>query len=262
VGLLSARRHFSPQKRDTFEDLQITIPIVRPPGWHEVQPLFDGKAVTFDERGLKETMTVKASRWSSFVDRQRNKLEREVHEARGTLREQAKARSPEVCPDDHHLEDDITELEQLIERMDDWKDLSRYSGKSISMASTRRGNEMKIHVVAFAEREDGIGVDFMRLCYRKSVEVRSRPGQARAAAPAVPSALGGSISAFGGSLRSLLPFLPWPQDEDARQEQFIQLLQRPDVAKFTIALAFRNALENDGVHFQFCDARLDDPMTI
>merc|ERR1712106_490938 len=74
------------------------------------------------------------------------------------------------------LEDDVVELQGLVERMDDWKDLSRYSGKSISMASTWRGNEMKIHVLAFAEKEDASGVDFVRLSYKKSIEVRRRNG--------------------------------------------------------------------------------------
>merc|ERR1719461_220655 len=67
--------------------------------------------------------------------------------------------------------EDIGELEQMVDRMEDWKDLTRYAGKSIGMASTRRGNEMQIHVMAFAEREDSTGVDFMRLSYKKSVEV-------------------------------------------------------------------------------------------
>merc|ERR1712183_590843 len=113
--------------------------------------------------------------WSSFVERQKAKLEKEIRQAREALQAinavgtdlgaDAGAGAPRP-----QSEEDVAELERTVERMDDWKDLTRYSGKSVSMATARRGNEMKIHVMAFAEREDGAGVDFMRLSYRKSVE--------------------------------------------------------------------------------------------
>merc|ERR1712217_570952 len=128
-------------------------------------------------------------------------------------------------------EDDITELEQMVARMDDWKDLSAYSGKSISMASTRRGNEMKIHVKAFAEREDG-SVDFMRLSYRKSVEVRGGI-----------SWTGSNVSRkshlLGDTLRTILPFGRENNGEQPSEEKYIQLLRHPDLAKYTIAFAYR-----------------------
>mmetsp|Transcript_73172 Transcript_73172/g.193045 ORF Transcript_73172/g.193045 Transcript_73172/m.193045 type:complete len:258 (+) Transcript_73172:3-776(+) len=136
-------------------------------------------------------------------------------------------------------EEDIEELQQIVESMEDWKDLKRYSGKSISMASTQRGNEMKIHVLAFAERDDGGGVDFVRLAYRKSVEVR--PGELD----------------VRDRLLQLMPFGK-SQTSTQSQERWQQLLQQPDVAKFTIALVFRNALASDGVHLKFCDQRLDE----
>jgi len=144
---------------------------------------------------------------------------------------------------------DIEELVQLVSRMDDWKDLCRYSGKSISMASTKYGNEMKIHVMAFAERDDATGVDFMRVSYKKSVEVQRSPIFDI-----------DSQSGWSSTLRMVLPFLwsPTHTDADKAKEQWVQLLQRPDVAKFTIALAFRAALANDGVLLKFCEADFND----
>eukprot|EP00929_Paragymnodinium_shiwhaense_P032071 TRINITY_DN17850_c0_g2_i3.p1 TRINITY_DN17850_c0_g2~~TRINITY_DN17850_c0_g2_i3.p1 ORF type:complete len:179 (-),score=48.65 TRINITY_DN17850_c0_g2_i3:172-708(-) len=137
------------------------------------------------------------------------------------------------------LDEDIAELQRIADSMDDWKDLAKYSGRTISMASTQRGNEMKIHVMAFAEREDGRGVDFVRLSYKKSVSVRRD-----LSLPGVPVAL-----------RSLLPAcIP---GSSAKEERWIQLLQQPDIAKFTIALVFRSALANEGIHLQFCDSNLD-----
>lgn len=242
-------------QRNTFTDLRIEIPIVRPPGWSKVMPLVEEQAVTFDERGVKETMTVKSARWSDFVDRQKNKLEAEIAE----VRKLAAKRAEECSLSDWDREgagscaaatdweeDDIEELVKLVGRIDDWKDLCRYSGKSISMASTKYGNEMKIHVMAFAERDDGTGVDFMRVSYKKSVEVQRFPTYEH--------------SSWSGTLRMVLPFLrPLPHtDVDKAKEHWVQLLQRPDMAKFTIALAFRAALESDGVLLKFCKARFDD----
>merc|ERR1719273_2637571 len=102
------------------------------------------------------------------------------------------------------------------------------------MASTRRGNEMQIHVLAFAEREDNTGVDFMRLSYKKSVEV---------CAPETPPI---GTPTLGNSMRHAI--LPWIRHvAEECEDQWIRLLQRPDMAKFTIALAFQKALESDGV---------------
>lgn len=243
------------------EDIHITIPIVIPPGAKEVQPLIDGNAVIFDERGLKETMTVRLSKWEAFVDRQKAKLEKEIADfreaqARGEvgIRTSPRLLRPESAQGSgkmHEMsEDDISELEQLVGRMGDWKDLSRYSGRSVSMASTRQGNEMKIHVVAFAEREDGTGVDFMRLAYKKSVEIREtmQPEEVKSLAYSMGRSL-------GQSLLSVIPFLRHRGGVTEQMKQrWVELLHRPDVAKFTIALAFRNALENDGIHLQFCEA--------
>jgi len=314
-------------RSDALRDMKITIPIVKPPNWKELAALIDQRAVTFDERGIKETMTVRSHRWSSFVDRQKEKIQSEIREARRALglppREVALAggsglqvlseadavnwdptptkpaasaaktgataqglpcfgqpaksegdessgdgssqddtsvsSKPEVKARDKasdYSEDDVCELELLVERMEDWKDLARYSGESITMASTQCGNEMKIHVLAFAEREDGAGVDYMRLSYKKSVEVRDKCPIITRAHP-VSLALGYTLRAMLPSLRASSPGSS-AEDQEADREQWIQLLQRPDVAKFTIALAFRRALENDGIQLRFCEARLDD----
>lgn len=241
--------------RNAFTDLQIEIPIVKPPSWSKVMPLVEGCAMTFDERGVKETMTVRTSRWSDFVDRQKTKLELEIQDVRSLIARRAEEgnlsdwdREGAVSMADQD-EEDIEELVQLVSRMDDWKDLCRYSGKSISMASTKYGNEMKIHVMAFAERDDATGVDFMRVSYKKSVEVQRSPMFDV-----------GNQSGWSSTLRMVLPFLwsPTHTDADKAKEQWVQLLQRPDVAKFTIALAFRAALANDGVFLKFCEAGFND----
>lgn len=249
------------------KSLQITIPIVKPPGWQEVLPLVHAMPVTFDEKGVKEAMTVKTSKWGTFVDRQRHQLEKEIKDLRHRIAASAAAKAvakamaarsgeepePEIGDSEEPMcEDDIAELEQVVERMADWKDLSRYSGKSISMASTCRGNEMKIHVMAFAERDDGTGVDFMRLAYKKSVEVRPNAGVNQ-----------GILHQLGQTLRAAAGFLApsGDQSEDSsdkgRQQKWVELLQQPDVAKFAIALAFKDALEDDGIRLSFSEARFD-----
>jgi len=68
---------------------------------------------------------------------------------------------------------------------------------------------------------------------------------------------------LGRTLRTIMPCLSTPSGiaddvSESLKEQWVELLQRPDVAKFTIALAFRNALQTDGIHFQFCEAKLND----
>lgn len=236
--------------RVAARDMRITIPIVKPPSWLEVQSIADRMPVVFDERGVKETMTVKMSRWDAFVDRQKEKLGNEVEEmqaARARDLEHADVDSEEPESEQPPLEDDIVELQGLVERMDDWKDLSRYSGKSISMASTWRGNEMKIHVLAFAEKDDESGVDFVRLLYKKSIEVRRR-NCIKGSGPTLASALSGCANCKEGAEEDAA---------DASEKHWIELLKQPDVAKFAIALAFRDALERDGVHLEFCDAQLD-----
>lgn len=235
-----------------FEDLRITVPIVKPPGWREVQPLVMRMPVTFDERGTKETMTVKSANWERFVDRQKSKIQNEILEAMENAAKEA-ASVPEAAaadagaggPSRSKPQEDLAELEEMINCMDDWKDLSRYSGKSVSMATTLKGNEMRIHVMAFAEREDGAGVDFMRLSYKKSVEVRSSSRKDLA-------------DTIASALRRALPFLAPAEGSPEAEEQCIRLLQRPDVAKYTIALAFRDALEDDGIRIAFSEARMDD----
>jgi len=191
-----------------------------------VERLVHKMPVTFDERGRKETMIVKSSRWAGFVDRQRSKLRREVDHIRKS--------DCQLTADQ-----DVSELVRMIDCMEDWKDLSRYSGKSINMASTQRGNEMKIHVMAFAERKDAddTSVDFMRLSFSKSVEVPL-------------------LRAGNNMVERVLTFLPGLALAKEREERWISLLGRPDVAKFTIALAFQGALASDGVHLQFCEAKL------
>jgi len=253
------------------DDFQIHIPIVKPPGWQEVQPLVHQMPVTFDERGIKESLTVKTHRWGAFVDRQKARLLREINEMKlsggwddpeeeedgdshltaddnctfpSSPRGAQQSRDPDGCGRSGlSRRHDIRELEHMVERMEDWKDLSRYSGKSISMASTQRGNEMKIHILAFAEREDSLGVDFMWLDYRKSVEVRTEKQRPP----------GGILHAVWAAL----PFLREPRgDLEEREKRWVDLLRRPDVAKFAIALAFKNALSSDGVHLEFCDGSL------
>lgn len=248
-----------PPRKDAFQDLQITIPILKPQSWQEIQPLMHRMPVTFDERGTKETMTVKAGRWNTFVNRQKEKLVAEL-----TVRRRASANADSAeGTGERELgdEEDDSELEKMIENMDDWKDLARYSGKSVSMASTRRGNEMKIHIMAFAERDDGQGVDFTRLWYKKSVEVRRRvPVAVSAQVVDGVNSLAGTGRALSQSILSWVPFLSSPEASPEAEERWIQLLQNPDVAKFAIALAFREALEEDGVRLQFCESRLDRVM--
>jgi hypothetical protein len=243
-------------------EFRITVPVVVPAGWQELQPILDGKAVAFDERGVKETMLVKSSRWGNFVDRQKARLEKEIQAARlarqrclarqgsQNLDSEDGSRTFALAEVEEHNElsdvygEDIGELEQMVDRMEDWKDLSRYAGKSIGMASTRRGNEMQIHVMAFAEREDSTGVDFMRLSYKKSVEVCANE------TPPIGTPIGNKVR------HAILPWIAHvAEDQD---EQWVRLLQRPDMAKFTIALAFRKALESDGIHLKFCEAGLSD----
>jgi len=262
-----------PRQPRACEDMRITIPIPKPPSWREVQQLVEGRAVTFDERGWKETMTVRASRWGAFVDRQKQALERELGEMRRAAERKPALPifAPETGQCDFQVwdqkdsvlggqssvgssssstsgaefhEDDVADLEHMVERMQDWKDLAQFSGKNISMASTQRGNEMKIHVLAFADKEDGSGVDFMRVSYKKTVEVRRRRGSAAAEARC-----GLSVGRWFARRR--------PED-DGDFEQWVHLLRRPDVAKFTIALAFREALARDGVYLQICDGPIDN----
>eukprot|EP00927_Polykrikos_kofoidii_P025651 TRINITY_DN23004_c0_g1_i1.p1 TRINITY_DN23004_c0_g1~~TRINITY_DN23004_c0_g1_i1.p1 ORF type:complete len:611 (-),score=90.60 TRINITY_DN23004_c0_g1_i1:100-1932(-) len=256
-------------RKEPCQDLQITIPIVKPPGWREVQPYVHRMPVMFDERGVKETMIVKMGRWGAFVDRQRAKLQKDIEEAKAKVAGEAAAAADAeahastanvagcgdagagaACSASRQLnsEEDVAELQRMIDSMDDWKDLTRYSGKSIGMASTRRGNEMKIHILAFAEREDGEGVDFMRLSYRKSIEVR----------PVSARRVGGDGASLAQVARSLFPFFSPPARSPEAEEECARLLQCPDVAKFTIALAFREALEDDGIRLNFSEAKFDD----
>merc|ERR1739844_367755 len=96
-----------------------------------------------------------------------------------------------------------------------------------------------------------MGVDFMRLSYRKSVEVRG--GHKLFA-----STRKNSFS-LGQTLRTIFPFARIPDGESINEERLLQLLRQPDLAKFTIAMAYRNALESDGIHLHFCDsARISD----
>lgn len=272
-GLASAGCTDAEFQGDVAKGLQITIPIVRPLGWKELHPLLEGNTVTFDERGWKETMTVRAVRWHAFVDKQKAKMQKELQQMRDAQELQAstssggvQAAAEEPSADDawgrqnsvaslvQRNTEDIAELEHLVEHMEDWKDLTRYSGKSISMASTRHGHEMRIHVLAFAEQDHGLGVDFMRLSYKKSIEIRQGQEQPR-------------CKSLGHALSHLLAWeapqedgSPGPGLPGGSRERSAQLLQRPDVAKFAIALAFRKALARDGVHLQFCDSLVDSEL--
>merc|ERR1719221_2299999 len=82
-----ARQAQATSMQSDFRDLQITVPIVRPPGWRDVQKLLDAKAVTFAESGDKEMMTVKCHRWGAFVDRQKERLEQEIKATREAIAE-------------------------------------------------------------------------------------------------------------------------------------------------------------------------------
>jgi len=234
-----------PQGRLQPRSLQvhITVPIVRPAVCQEVQSLFKRRALTFDERGIKETMTVRTARWSTFVDRQCERLRQELGGA-GCHPQRA---TPLAGGD--LVEEDVEELEQLLERMEDWKDLKRYAGTSMGMAAAYRGGEMHIRVLAFEEHTDHTGIDFIRLAYRKSVEVRNW----------LPSPAKRPRSAASGLLSAVLPCLMASAGITEKQlEQWAELLQRPDVAKFAIALMFRSALESDGLHLDFCDPQPSD----
>merc|ERR1711920_531071 len=92
------------------------------------------------------------------------------------------------------------------------------------------------------EREEG--VEFMRLSCTKSASVcKASLAEQTSQNPALEEAI-----------RSVLP--PPPPGKDACEEACsfcVRLLQQPDVAKYAISLAFRGALESDGVHLHFCD---------
>jgi len=215
--------------------LGVRIPIVRPACWKELQPIMAGQSIVFDERGWKEAMTVRGSAWASFVDRQCAKLQREIQDIKVAAGAGGTTEAVE----------ELAELEGLLESMADWKELSRFSGKSVTMTSTSRGSEMKIHVLAFTEREDGGGVDFMRLCYRKSSEVcqdvlleecRRNPDLEKV-------------------LRGIMP-TSTPQDVAEVVGHTSKLLERPDIAKYVIAVAFQAALASEGVQLHFCEALL------
>merc|ERR1719361_1577023 len=64
-----------------------------------MQSLVDSKRISFDERGMKETMTVRGSRWAAFVDRQKRSLEQELRRAqlRGSPRQAAAFREPRAA---------------------------------------------------------------------------------------------------------------------------------------------------------------------
>jgi len=224
-----------PCESSIFESLRINIPVVRPHCWSEVRPIVECGVVAFDESDWKEIMTVRYSRWASFVDRQREGIEREL----GDLRRGSGGSGDSTSSS---IEDGTTDLERLLASMGDWKDVSRFSGRSVSMASTQRGSEMRLHVVAFVERADESGIDFMRISYRKMVEVPRRADFA---------AERRDVSADHSPLSGGQPGLicmgdPWGHK--------VQLLRRPDVARFAIALAFREALARDGLHLDICDA--------
>lgn len=323
------------------QGLHITIPIVRPACWREVQHLLEGQCATFDERGWKETMAVRPERWCLFVDRQRARLQREldaIRAAEGTsaapvppcpalpepvaakLRpslgragdeEAALPRSlprtpsrppltspaapggsaagrragpPRPWPPQPDLEqldftstphrwppestitpprlrggaqefenaasmalrgsfsheDEFVDIEHMVSRMEDWKDLRRYAGRAISMVPTQRAHEMRIHVTAFAQQADGGDIDFVQVSYRKAVVLRAGAPRPR----------------FG--LAELVPFLDSQVVADTPEELWEHLAKQPDVAKFAIALVFRKALACDGIHLIFCDRSLND----
>jgi len=208
--------------------LSVRLPIVRPACWKELQHIMEGRALHFDERGWKEVMTVHGSAWASFVERQRAKLEKEVLDMK------------QGANDDVGVTEEVSELETLLESMADWKDLMRFSGKSITMATTSKGNEMKIHVFAFAQRKDSSDIDFMRLCYKKSAEVcHARLLDACSRNPVLAHALHGMVPASASQAEAV--------------DNCVRLLQRPDIAKYAIALAFQGALQSEGVHLHFCD---------
>jgi len=208
--------------------LSVRIPIVRPACWKDLQHVTAGRVLTFDERGWKDVMTVHGGAWANFVERQRAKLDKEISDMKRGVN------------GDVHVSEELSELQTLLESMADWKDLTRFSGKSITMATTLKGNEMKIHVFAFAKREDSNDIDFMRLCYKKSAEVsRARLLDESSRNPALAVAL-----------HSMMPS---PSSHDEAVDNCLRLLQRPDIAKYVIALAFQGALQSEGVHLHFCD---------
>lgn len=228
-------------------ELLARIAIVKPACWNDVQAIIASKAVTFDERGWKEAMTVRSSAWSSFVDRQRVKLQREIQEikqrASSPSIQTTSSASPALSSVSAGGSAEVSELEGLVESMEDWKEMTRYSGKSISMASTIQGSDMHIHVLAFGLREDGASIDFVRLSCTKSVEVCQTSLLEEAS----------QNTELEQALRNLLPSSSGGKDvlKEAAMA-CMRLLQRPDVAKYAISSAFCESLENDGVHLHFC----------
>lgn len=276
--LLSALRPVPRQLPDAAEDILITIPIVKPLCWDEVGALLvpcsgcsrscgtggcGGRLpalVTFDERGLREAMTVKRDRWESFVERQKEQLANDIQRMR-ERRRQRSSRSEVTCSNSSGSssdgsnglpdgamgkpKEDLAELEQMLRRMEVWKDLGQYAGKTIDMACTERGSELRLHVVAFSERQDGTGVDFVRLSYKKSLEVRRRGDpDKRPAGCWLPKPLGDLLPLSCSRLGSA-------------EEHYVHLFRRPDVAKFAIAVTFREALAQDGVHLVLFEPRYD-----
>jgi len=241
----TSQYHNQLQSAKASSGLSITIPIIRPPGWDEIDRLLQKMPLAFDERGAREAMTVRLESWGSFVDRQKSKLEGELNDA-------VQNELAELMGGTESRGEDVAELKAMLECMEDWKDLTRFSGKSMSMASTRRGQYMKIHVVAFAEREDKTGIDFMRLSYRKSVELcrPTRTGTHRR---------GTSWSRpLGGLLDTVLGHAGYYKPGERYNEgQWLELIRRPDVAKYVIALAFEKALEADGVRLEFVSPKLN-----
>lgn len=139
----------------------------------------------------------------------------------------------EDLDDENHMR----EMQQILNSMEDWKDLKRYTGRIVSLTPTSSGGSLKIHTVAFAERvgADGVKViDFVSLFTRKMVKMSGQVGKPRS-----------SFSFFN--------FFGSAGQAENLESRPAQLLKRPDVAKFMIAFYFRRSLASDGVNVFFCD---------
>lgn len=213
----------------------LDLRVAEPPDWQELLPCIHDMPVLFrEDDGVKQAESLRVSAWYPFVELQRKRLGKEIKDLRdaGAASAAAKAVAAAMAAKSHRtpppqeatgvetFEDDIADLEKALERTSDWSELSRYCSTKVRVVPTGRGSILKFHTVAFAMTEDGAGVDFIRLAYRKSVQV-----------------------------------LPGLGNDRGRKER-IRLLQRPDVAKYVIALAFRDAFADDGIRLSFENARM------
>merc|ERR1711933_219285 len=108
------------------------------------------------------------------------------------------------------------------------------------MKSVHRGTTMILYVIAFQERADQ-SVDFLSVNYTKAigVGVRERNSDAGTATKVMKG-----LCSFG--IWNLVNHM---QDESSHAEEMamVQALQREQVAKYLLAMAYQSALARDGI---------------